>query len=110
MPLYQLLRFCDVSFSPIENNRSTVNEMIESTGLVALDGGKKIRGWRPVRCRSMNGSINQVNRRKFSVNEMNEPTCECYSPRRWACACPWTWSTALGEARGTMNLVRRNPV
>ena len=86
-----------------------MNEMIDSTGLVALDGGKKIRGWRPVRWRSMNGSINEVNRRrKFSVNEMIKATCECFPPR--LCACPWTWSTAPGEAQGTMNSVRRNPV
>ena len=97
------------SIKEVDRKRKfSVYEMIEGTSLVALDGGKKIRGWRPVRCRSMNGSINQVNRRrKFSVNEMNEPTCECFSPRRWAWACPWTWSTAPGEARGTMNSVRR---
>ena len=86
-----------------------MKEMFESTGLVALDGGKKIRGWRPVRWRRMSGCINLEDRsRKFSVNEMIEATCECFPPRRWA--CPWSWPTAPGEARGTMNSGRRNPV
>ena len=74
---------------------------------MAIDGGKKIRGWRPVHWSRMSGCINQVDRRrKFSVIEMNEATCECFPPRRWVCP----WSTATGEAQGTMNSVRRNPV
>ena len=61
-----------------------MKEMFESTGLVALDGGKKFRGWRPVRWRRMSGCINQVDRsRNLSVNEMNEATHYVTYERFW---------------------------
>ena len=42
-------------------------EMIEGTSLVALDGGKKIREWRPVHWRSLNRSIKEVDRKRNLV-------------------------------------------